>query len=130
MTNKEPIILKFSKKSINTHAQELRLPQNAGILTMKRGNDPSCRKRMPARWIFLQTETKQELLKEFNIAVTETINRKVGAMCDLSAGIYDRGKQEGKEEIAYGSYGRSSCLRQKHEAAADPEAFLRSERSF
>lgn len=52
--------------------------------------------------LFSQTISKEEkigmLPKEFNIAVTETISREVGTMCNLSAGIYDRGKQEGKQE--------------------------------
>ena len=52
--------------------------------------------------LFSQTMSKEEkiemLPKEFNIAVTETISQEVTTMCNLSAGIYDRGKQEGKME--------------------------------
>lgn len=35
------------------------------------------------------------LTNEFNIAVTETIGQEVTEMCNLSAGIYDRGMQIG-----------------------------------
>ena len=52
--------------------------------------------------LFSQTISKEEkiemLPKEFNIAVTEKISREVSTMCNLSAGIYDRGRQEGKKE--------------------------------
>ena len=52
--------------------------------------------------LFSQTiskEEKKEMLPiEFNIAVTETISQEVDTMCNLSAEIYDRGVQKGKQE--------------------------------
>ncbi len=38
------------------------------------------------------------LPNEFNIAVTETLSQEVDRMCNLSAGIYDRGIQKGQTE--------------------------------
>ncbi len=52
--------------------------------------------------LFSQTISKEEkikmLPKEFNIAVTETISQEVTTMCNLSAGIYSRGMQKGRQE--------------------------------
>lgn len=44
-------------------------------------------------------ENKREVLsKEFKIEVTEEIDREVTEMCNLSAGIYDKGRQDGIAE--------------------------------
>ena len=65
------------------------------------GNRDNPMIRLPGR-LFSQTISKEEkikmLPKEFNIAVTETISQEVTTMCNLSAGIYSRGMQKGRQE--------------------------------
>ena len=43
-------------------------------------------------------EKKAMLPKEFGIEVTEKISREVDTVCNLSVGIYNRGKEEGRVE--------------------------------
>ena len=45
-----------------------------------------------------KTEKKTMLSEEFGIEVTEKISREVAAVCNLSEGIYKRGKAEGRSE--------------------------------
>lgn len=46
-------------------------------------------------------EKKSVLSEEFHIKVTEEMNQEVNLMCNLSTGIYDKGKNEGALEMLF-----------------------------
>ena len=77
-------------------------------------------------------DKKKILSEEFHISVTEEINREVSRMCNLSAGILEKGIEEGTLKTLFRlvKKGLISITAAAQEANMEPAAFEEKYKSF